>query len=457
LNSDTPAYIRYADVAVAKFTKHQPEWWYPQGSNQSGLTLPHSESASDAKVPFLGRSIYYGMLLKLGDALDKMWPSIVVQAAAVVLAVALTLVNATSLSLVPLSILVIGLSFVTPVGFHVSTLMPDVFAGLTILATANLIVFGERMSRGCLLTWVGLLSAGLLFHSTHVLIALTVFAVCLVVCLFWRGAISRVGLVAVFLCILVGFAGDAVFSIATERAFGVAPIRPPFLTARVIADGPGEAYLTASCPGSGFTVCRFTDRFPIDDPDTFLWSTDPAKGGVFTPTDAATRRALSAEQFRLVGAVFRYDPFGEVAAMARNTLRQIGKVSMANFNLDSQDRSEFRQSLPARYLAAAEATRSWDATLPVASMSVIVLVVLLGSAAYLVRAMVIRGNRSVDGNGPERLAVLIIIGVIANSFICGTMSVPSDRFQSRVVWLIPLTAALIYWRNSRYEGSPGER
>jgi hypothetical protein len=62
----------------------------------------------------------------------------------------------------------------------------------------------------------------------------------------------------------------------------------------------------------------------------------------------------------------------------------------------------------------------------------------------------LRGRLSADGNDPERLAVLVRIGVLGNAFVCGAMSVPLARFQLRVVWLIPLAAALIYRNNSRY-------
>src|SRR4051794_29303882 len=79
LSSDTPAYVRYADVAVSKFTNHPSEWWLQPGlANQSNSTTSaHPENGSEAKAPFLGRSIYYGMLLRLGDAYGMMWPSIV--------------------------------------------------------------------------------------------------------------------------------------------------------------------------------------------------------------------------------------------------------------------------------------------------------------------------------------------------------------------------------------------
>ena len=422
LGSDTEAYIRYADVAVAKFTNRPPEWWsQTELTDQSVSTT--SARHEEAKAPFLGRSIYYGMLLKIGDAYGMMWPSIALQAAALLLAIALTLLNTIGLSRFNLSVLVVLLAFTTPVAFFASRLMPDMFAGIAILATANLIIYTERMNRVSLFAWVGLLGAALLFHSTHVLVALAIFVWFLFCRVFLRGSASWTGLGAVFFCIVLAFAGDAAFSIATMKVFGVAPIRPPFLTARMVADGPGEAYLRSSCPDSGFAVCRFIDRLPTTA-DKFLWSSDAANGGVFTPADPATRRALSNEQFRFALAVLRYDPLGEATAMARNTLKQIGMVSMSEFNLTNLDRNEFRQELPPRYLKAAEQTRSWNDTMPVALMSAVVLIVLLAAASYIVRIIFLPSNHAMDDRGLEKLAVIVIGGIILNAFVCGAMSDP---------------------------------
>jgi hypothetical protein len=233
------------------------------------------------------------------------------------------------------------------------------------------------------------------------------------------------------------------------KVFGVAPIRPPFLTARMVADGPGEAYLRSSCPDSGFAACRFIDRLPTTA-DKFLWSSDAANGGVFTPADPATRRALSNEQFRFALAVLRYDPLGEATAMARNTLKQIGMVSMSEFNLTNLDRNEFRQELPPRYLKAAEQTRSWNDTMPVALMSAVVLIVLLAAASYIVRIIFLPSNHAMDDRGLEKLAVIVISGIILNAFVCGAMSDPYDRYQLRVIWLVPFVAALMYLRSKPY-------
>jgi hypothetical protein len=399
LDSDTPDYIRYADAAVARITGHPAEWSQIRLVHEAGSASGKNDGDASARSPFLGRSIYYGALLRLGDAYGMMWPSIALQAAALLLAIALTLRQTRGFNLLSFGAQVAILAFTTPVAFFASMLMPDIFAGIVILGAASLLVYGDRMSRAALLAWTGLLCAGVLFHSTHVLIALALLILYLFGRLLFRVSASRAGLAVLTFCVVVGFAGDAAFTLATTRAFGVRPIRPPFLTARLIADGPGADYLKASCPASGFAVCSAADRLPIATATAFLWSTDPAEGGVFTPADAETRRALSDEQLRFVLAVFRYDPFAEIAAMARNTLQQLGKVSMADFRLSSGDRDEFRELLPPRYLQAVQRTRSWRDALPVAVMSAIVTTVLAVSFAYVVWALAFRGRRVAGRDG----------------------------------------------------------
>ena len=149
LYSDTPGYIRYADVAVSKITKQPSEWSQSRVANHANnIASPSVDGVStiNRNPPFLGRSIYYGMLLRLGDAYGMMWSSIAAQAAALLLAVALTIRHAIGFKTRTFGVFASLLAISTPVAFFASRLMPDVFAGVVILAIANLVVYGARMS-----------------------------------------------------------------------------------------------------------------------------------------------------------------------------------------------------------------------------------------------------------------------------------------------------------------------
>ena len=381
-----------------------------------------------------------------------MWPSILLQTAALLLAIALTLHHSIGFKRSNFAAMVVVLAFTTPMAFYASKLMPDIFAGITILGVANLVVFGDRMNRLSFLAWIGLLCAALAFHSSHVFVALCLLIIYSVVRLLFHATASWKGLAAITFCLLFAFTADAAFTMATTKLFGVPPIRPPFLTARVVVDGPGTEYLKARCPEAGFTLCRFVDRLPAADTDKFLWSHEPADGGVFALSDPDARRSLSDEQFRFVLAVFRFDPVGEIAAVLKDTLLQIGSVSLLKYNYDAAMRDAFSTQMPPRYVAAEERTKAWSGTLPVISISVIVITVTLASLIYLLRALISFDSRSADERDLRRLSVIVILGILANDFACGALSEPDERYQARLIWLLPLAAGLIFqqrWQSGR--------
>ena len=50
------------------------------------------------------------------------------------------------------------------------------------------------------------------------------------------------------------------------------------------------------------------------------------------------------------------------------------------------------------------------------------------------------------------LALAILLGILANAFVCGAVSQPADRYGARVIWLLPMLASLLIlfaWPSSR--------
>jgi hypothetical protein len=392
------------------------------------------------------------------------------------LAIALILRNTVGFSRRTFAGLVVALSLTTPVAFFASYLMPDLFAGVTILGVAALLVYSNEMTRGIWLAWVGLLCAALLMHSSHVLIAVSLLGVGLIGRFLFHASVSTKGMIGIVVSLVVAFAGDVIFTVGTSKMFGITPIRPPFLMARLIADGPGEAFLRDQCPHENFTVCHFMDRMPISTAHVFLWSADP-RVGVFSVADGATKRALADEQFRFAYAVLRFDPMGVARAALRNTFDQLVMVSLSEFNLNDDDRQTLLRSVPERHLRHIENTKGWADTLPVGVnryvvinvaqgpgqqvtpqtpggwMPAIVLIVLLTSLASVVGFVALRDRGFRCNHDLRSLAVVTLLGILVNAFVCGALSEPYERYQARVVWLIPLLAGLIYFRLRQQAGA----
>jgi len=55
------------------------------------------------------------------------------------------------------------------------------------------------------------------------------------------------------------------------------------------------------------------------------------------------------------------------------------------------------------------------------------------------------------GDRERALLFVAIVGLLANAAIFGGLSAPVDRYQARVIWIVPLLAALFWlsrWRRS---------
>lgn len=440
-NTDTTAYIRGADAAIAKLTGHDSVWGAKGRMAAADLEQAAPSLFDPEKRDFVtaGRSVYYGALLYFGDALGYLWPSIVVQAAAVLLALGLTLYHIGSFSCRSLALVTVGLAALSPLPFFVSDLSPDLFAGVAILAMANFIAFGGQMTRSVWCAWLMLLAAALSFHASHALIAVAMLCFVLTAGLL-RKPIRKSAIVALVSALALAGGAEFAFTQGVKKVLGVTPTRPPFLMARLIADGPGAAYLKANCPQAGFTVCSFVDRLPVGDADAFLWSTDPSRG-VFMNVDAAMRQALSNEQLRFALATLAFDPVGEIKAAAKNVFTQLGLIGRINFTYVG-DTAFYRAHVPSPYIEAMERTKTWSGDLPMTSLPAVAFIV--ASMIFILASATFR--RSQISSGLSLFTVAVILGVLFNATVCGAMSGPHDRYQARVIWLIPLAALLFAYR-----------
>jgi hypothetical protein len=300
---DTLNYLRSVNRMAQQVTGYTSEW----------LAYPISDPSVPAgeRIIMLGRSPYYGALLFVSQFLtSSFWPAIVVQATLAAVCILLTLKRFGSQTAHRLNAVSIGaraliVAIVTPFAFFASYLMPDIFAGLAVLATVHLSIFWPQLGRWERLFWAAILLAGLLVHSANLLIIGGLLALCLLVRLIGL-PLSLRGLALVLTVLAAATLNEIAFPKAVEAATGTKPIRPPFLTARITADGPGTEYLVKSCPESGFLLCKYQALLPLDS-DVFLWGQAP-QPGVFSKISPRERSMLAAEQNRFVIAVFRDRP-----------------------------------------------------------------------------------------------------------------------------------------------------
>lgn len=313
-------------------------------------------------------------------------------------------------------------------------LMPDLAAGLMILAMATLAFAWPRLPGRERLFLLALALLAASFHGSHLLLAAGL--VPLAWLLAERGdkgwAALRLALPVLGAAGLLILAGWLAFGRPTPT-----PQAPPFLLARAWEDGPVRAYLAARCPREPWTLCRHLGGLPPTAQE-FLW----AKERSYWAMDIATRAAVRAEAGALLARALAAHPLTQLEAALRNTGRQL-----ARFGLDDLVRGRGALVTPEDYtflyLPEAPAARRGLAPFEAALHAAFALA-LLALAAWLLR------HRAAP---QARVALLVLAGLLLNAAICGALSGPHDRYQARVAWLVPLLAVGL-WLSPRAAGRP---
>ena len=438
--ADTITYIRGADAGLQKLTG-RPSAWTPIEDGGPAQALPGqvsedpSVSSVKDKSVLSGRSVYYGALLWFGDRFGHLWPTVLVQAVLSMLAMGLFFRSFGVAVWPQLAVAGLAMGILTSASFYVSFLMPDVFAAVTLLACASLIG-APTLSRADYSLWAGLLAFSLISHSSHVLICAALLCLALLIDVLRRSFANWRGLAVIAGCLMVAAAAESAFNVAVTRMVGAPPLRPPFLTARLIENGPGYRYLRETCPANGFKVCESLPRLPMMA-DEFLWSRNPP--GVFSSASVESRRELSAEQYRFVWAVLRHDPMGVAVTTIEDMLRQLVFMDLYEFTGPAYHDISVAK-LPAGYRAAFLRSAAYRDAMPTLGAAV-VQVATFGIGAVVLLGIFVRPRwrREFEREQIYMLA-LVAMGVLIDTAVCGALSGPHDRYETRVSWLIPFAA-----------------
>lgn len=435
LHPDSPSYVRGAETALTTLfgDAFATEWTQPAPAG--GQTGP-----ADAEVGG-GRSIFYALLAWTG-ALAGFWPVVLIQAVALAWLLR-TVLRASGAGGFGVYATAVGVTaFLTPAPFFVAFVMPDLWAGLAIGAVAALFAFPGRLSRAERLTLGAMLLFAALAHNSVVLILVLLASLGGLLALLRRRTAPDPRPALAFSALAVGAAVAATmaFNAAVERTTGQPPVMPPFLTARVIEDGPGLRYVREHCGEAEWEVCRYADRLPLKV-DYFLWLEDPAQG-VFNVASPDSRRALSREQTRFTLAVFAAYPAEQIAATLRNAAGQTVRTDLEDFAYLPPFMAQMGERVAEPHLGRFQQVRAVGGGLPLTALERIHA---LAAVAALIGAAVlfVRGRSGGVRPAAALFFALIVAGLLANAAVCGALSALHGRYQARALWLLPFASIVL--------------
>ena len=458
IHPDTVGYTRGPDVAISKLfgPTFSTRWAKTNEGASAGATsqaAPNAVAQTTHDNEVLGgRSIYYGCLAYLGALTGGFWLTIFVQGLAVALLVEIMMRSLRILGLSTYAGVMALLTLATPAPFFVGFVMPDIWAGIAIGALSALFALSRRLTRTDVAVLAAMTAFSALAHNSVVPVLAAMILAGAGLWLIRRETMPRplAGVAVGSMAIVVALAGAFAFSAMVKHAVGLPPLNPPFLTARVIADGPGTRLVREHCAGSPFAACRYASRLPLDA-DHFLWGAT-AKDGVFETVSGPERRALADQDARFALTAARTYPLDQIKASIRNAALQTIDADLSDFNYKPSLRAGFSTTLPPAVYASLQPTAAFRQAwlleplwILEVGVTLIALTAIAGAALRTPKAQ----GAPFEPREALMLAGMIILGVIANGVVCGVLSTLYGRYQARVEWLAPLAAILVILARAR--------
>jgi hypothetical protein len=430
---------------------------FPLTYSDTGNYLGNAVSIAHGREPwFFFRPLTYGLFLVPFSRPQTIWLLPLAQGLLVVLVVDLALRRATvSLSDSGFLGLFAGLTAFTSLPWFSGQIMPDIFTSLVILLSFIVLQGGEQQTRRQRLILGAILAFSIATHLSHFLLYGLLLIAGLAGTMIAHGSRSwrRLGPLALraILPLLVAaglviapnyiFYGETVLSRSSAL----------FALGHLVGEGLAQRYLENACPTRHYLLCSERASL-VPNVDWFLWS----PGGTRKRHEPEMQRGDSTflrEAPAIVAGTLRQEWAAVIGVSLKNAAAQLRTFDIhpEEHRYSSSVEQEIKP-LGNRAVQAYRASGEVQKSLPLGlarrvqytafGLSVLVLLACLP---------MLRGPAH---SGIRALIAVVGIGVVLNAFVMVSLASVRSRYQSRVVWLVPLVAAVAA---GRVVGSRGRR
>lgn len=385
------------------------------------------------------RASVYSLLLYYVDASQSLW--LVAGLQALITAFVLTELARGEFAELPVwSLLLMAalLVYLTGIAWYVGQVEPDI---LTPVAVIALFLLAYRSSvlgaaRTILLVLVGALATA--SHPGTLLLAGGLLLVLVVV---RASAIFSARLTAVRPSLFAAFGTFALASVLVLSAnytltnqWFFSRTGPYFAFARMLQDGIVQKLLDDTCPQSRYPLCPFKNSLP-HRADSWLWNGD-------SPFNQFHRfhGPVSPYEHMIADSIYRY-PVTNVVAVLKDTALQFVTFRTGD-QIEPQEwvlYSDLAHYVP-RQMESYMRARQQRGELRFESINrvhVPVAILSLLGLLFLLRTAYVRREWQ-----QATLPAFVLLSLLGNAFICGTLSNPHDRYQSRLMWVPTLVLAI---------------
>jgi len=384
------------------------------------------------------RSPTYGLFLAAGWRLD-FWPNVVLQAAAAVWLIRLSL-KAHHFSIYPVGLLAVTavLAVTTALPWLASELITDIFAGLAVLALHVLTWHAERIEPRQRVALIAFIAYAASTHSATYAVLLGLALAALVAKLFNPKLITSAAIARAATAMVLGATMLIAGNYIAAKRLTWTPGGYSLAFARMLQDGIVTRYLDDHCPDVRLKLCPYRNELPLDA-DEFLWD-----GPIF---DKLGRFAGLGDEMRMIVLESLRDyPWLQIKAAATATAKQLAAIGTGEGIVADMWHTDWAIShFAAQAAPAMHAARQHRGEIDFAAINEVHEPV-AWAAMLLLPLIVLLGFWRADFADLSRLSATVALALFGNAAFCSVISNPHDRYGSRLVWIAVFAATLAFWR-----------
>lgn len=348
--------------------------------------------------------------------------------------------------------IVLFLTLFSGIGWYSNQLMPDFLAPLSILSIFILLK-QERFFSPTNLMLMLILIFSSITHFSHLLIGSTLIAAIAFLKLVIRKQLTDISCLRIFSVAAIVFSGWLILptvNFMVEKKFILSKGSHVFLMAHLNDTGILKKFLDEHCTDEEFKdckICEFKDSLPVDLA-SFMWSKQNIvkKTGDWEGSEEEYNKIIHATLKNpkyLFLNCYKSLTYGLIQ-LTRNGIGQ----GLTAYNEGSAPYGQIKWRFPSElnnYLNSKQ--NKWDGVnLNFKLVNVIQLVIIIASLFILIFLF--------SAHAPSQLSfsttfflIFIVGAIVINAFITAGLNSPCERFQARVIWMLPLALIILIINN----------
>jgi len=395
----------------------------------------------------LPRAMGYALLLRPFVQIGSLWPAILVQALVTTWAIRILWLRFGGLRESTDLLLLIGpLAILSPLSWTASWVLPDIFTAMVILSLAGLVAahLTEPPVRDWPLMLLAIISSAM--HASNILLLVMLSAAILgVTGLFtiWKPTCRRalLGLAgSVVAVVVIAVSANLAINAAIHRKLSItAPYGFGFALAAFNQGGLLVPFLETHCAEETYRLCEFKDALPRTS-DEFLWSSPTSPQALLALLGGF--KGIDSEARRIVIGIIVSRPAAVTAYMWHNLISQFSQLDIREeMPATDQDAVVSLQFLSLLKEYSIGGLQDYGDALqhyphfPSFMLVSIQRYVTIGSLVIILCLLAFGSSRlsrdQIFGS------MTILVGIVLNDLISATISEPTSRYQTRVIWLLP--------------------